>query len=75
MDAHVKLEKGDVLLLYTDGIVEAKNEKGVMYENRIINTLAENGSKSPKEIKAAIIDSLEGFYNDDDMTMVVLKKL
>jgi serine phosphatase RsbU (regulator of sigma subunit) len=73
------MAKGDVLLLYTDGITEASNEKHEMYgEQRLIRKLKEHRLKTPKEICQLIIEDVQ-IYNrlkeySDDKTMVLIKR-
>ncbi|WP_296698723.1 GAF domain-containing SpoIIE family protein phosphatase [Algoriphagus sp.] len=70
---------GDVLVLFTDGIVEAKNEKSQQFGFERIRTLLEVYHKlSPKEIQSKIIDSLHGYVGgdgliDDDYSIMVVK--
>ena len=75
------LKDGDVVLLYTDGITEAKNPEGEMYEvERLIRALRINGHRSTAE---GIFDSIsEDFSNfildtnqEDDITLIIVKKL
>ncbi len=73
------MQKGDVLLLYTDGITEAFNEKRKMYgEQRVIEKLKELKTKSPKEICQLIVEDVQ-IHNrlvkySDDKTVVVIKR-
>jgi sigma-B regulation protein RsbU (phosphoserine phosphatase) len=75
----VLMRKGDVLLLFTDGIVEASNERQELYgENRLIETLQRHRSQSPREICQRIIEDVQvhssaGEYSDDK-TLVLIKR-
>lgn len=68
---------GDIMVLYTDGITEAKNEKGDEYGyDRLVEVIKEVKDMSPKEIQDRIIQSLYDFsgthnINDDYTTMIV----
>lgn len=72
-------QSGDVLVLFTDGIVEAKNNKSHQFGYERIRTLLEVYHKlNPQEIQAKIIDSLHEFVGgdrliDDDYSMMVVK--
>lgn len=74
------IDVNDILLLYTDGIVEATNRHFKFYgEKRLKRILNENINKSPKEICEAIIEdvqiySAKGKYSDDK-TLVVIKRV
>jgi sigma-B regulation protein RsbU (phosphoserine phosphatase) len=73
------MRKGDVLLMYTDGIVEAMNEQREMYgEQRLIKRLREHRSRTPKEICQLILEDVQ-IHNrlvdySDDKTIVVIKR-
>ena len=72
-------QSGDVLVLFTDGIVEAKNEKSHQFGYERIKTLLEVYHKqNPPEIQVKIIDSLHAFVGgngliDDDYSIMVVK--
>jgi serine phosphatase RsbU (regulator of sigma subunit) len=84
-DQSLNLNKGDVLLLYTDGITEAwkedskqdirKMETDMFGEERLHTVLLDNGHQSTEHIKGALLRELEGFVTNDDVTLVVLKRL
>ncbi|GAB3231573.1 SpoIIE family protein phosphatase [Algoriphagus aestuariicola] len=72
-------EPGDILVLITDGIVEAKNQKGQQFGFERIKSLVEiHHLKSPKEIQNQLIDALHVFVGgdgmiEDDYSMMVVK--
>jgi serine phosphatase RsbU (regulator of sigma subunit) len=71
------MEEDDIMLLYTDGIVEAKDKRDEMYSNEKLVDVFKNlclSEKSPTEIKSGILDSLKNFNCKDDVTLVILKK-
>jgi sigma-B regulation protein RsbU (phosphoserine phosphatase) len=73
------MKKGDILVLYTDGITEANDEQQKMFgEDRLINVLREHNSKSPKEICQYILQAVQIFSRvheySDDKTVVVIKR-
>jgi sigma-B regulation protein RsbU (phosphoserine phosphatase) len=73
------MSKGDVLLLYTDGISDASNENREMYgEKRIIEKLRQVKGRSPREMCQLIIEDVQ-LHNrlvefSDDKTVVVIKR-
>jgi len=72
--------KGDLLVLYSDGIIEAKDASGEMFEcKRLEEIILENRDKSPAYIKEAILQALyhhcEGMVQNDDITLVVAKTM
>jgi phosphoserine phosphatase RsbU/P len=73
------MEKGDIMLLYTDGIVEASNEQGEMYgEQKLMQALRTHRSRTPREICQVILEEVQVFNQgtgySDDKTLVVIKK-
>lgn len=76
----IEFEKGDVLILYSDGIPEAENFRKEQFgEDRLLR-LAEMLSKSgysAEEIKNGILDAVRHFVGDtpqsDDITLLVMK--
>ena len=75
----IKLEKGDSLFLYTDGVTEALNPDNELYgEERLINCLNHSDkSSSVKEllsfVRADVNKHVNGAAQSDDITMVTLK--
>lgn len=79
----VKIRPGDLLVLYTDGIVEAtcRGETGELEEfglDRVIETAREHQSESAAEVVDAIFERLEAYCNgapaEDDRTLIVVKR-
>jgi serine phosphatase RsbU (regulator of sigma subunit) len=74
-----KLEAGDALLLYTDGVTEARGASGDLFgQERLETVLAGAASKEPEAIldsvRGAVRDFTGGARNDDDVTMVAVKR-
>jgi sigma-B regulation protein RsbU (phosphoserine phosphatase) len=73
----VSYASGDVMLFYTDGITEAKDQKGEEYGNeRLQSTFLQVAEREPKLIQDHIIGKLYEFsgthlINDDYTTMIV----
>jgi sigma-B regulation protein RsbU (phosphoserine phosphatase) len=72
------LESGDILLLYTDGIVEAMNDKDELFgQNRLRSSLAAAKELSAQGILDSILRDLrqftEGAEQSDDITAIVIK--
>jgi serine phosphatase RsbU (regulator of sigma subunit) len=70
--------QGDIMLLYTDGITEAKNHRGEEFGyDRLAEVLAEVTEKSATEIEKHIIDKLYEFSGtneiNDDYTSMTIK--
>ena len=77
-DAEIQLQKGDKLILYTDGINEAENNEGEQFGvERLVNIVLEYGTFSPKELQDRIIESVTTFsrgqQQKDDITVMVVQ--
>jgi len=75
----VELQPGDGLVLYTDGITEARNINRQFYGlERLCKVISINWHNSAEEIKQAAINDLRQFIGQqqvfDDITLVVLKQ-
>lgn len=73
-------DKNDVIVLYTDGIVEATNSKFEFFgEDRLKETILNSKNFSPKEIAENIIEAVQKFSArakySDDKTIVVIKRV
>lgn len=73
-----RLEEGDVVVLYTDGIPEAANTQNQFYTDAALYEAVRRFSPLPgKEILQNMVKELEDFSKDapqhDDMTIVVMK--
>jgi sigma-B regulation protein RsbU (phosphoserine phosphatase) len=71
-----KLETGDTLILYTDGIIEAVNSKGKMFDYSRFETLLKSAwSEDLKTYWQRIIQAnrIWSVAQDDDLTFLLLK--
>src|SRR5690554_3577708 len=77
----LEYKKGDVMLLYTDGIVEARNQEGKEFGyDRLKLALDEFHDFGVQEIKERLIQKIYDFVGtstlpDDDYSLVVVKFL
>ncbi|UUV17865.1 SpoIIE family protein phosphatase [Fusobacteria bacterium ZRK30] len=78
--ANLKLENGDVLYLYTDGVTEAMNKDNKQYSERRLKKVLSEMKKDKREvynIEKIIKEDIKGFVDgaeqSDDITMVILK--
>jgi sigma-B regulation protein RsbU (phosphoserine phosphatase) len=74
----ITLSKGDLLVCYTDGVTEAKNESETEEygEERLFNCIKQHRELSSNEIQDAVIDDVKSFSKDiqyDDVTIIVIK--
>ncbi len=78
-DHQVRLEDGDVLVLYTDGVTDALDLQGREFGlPRLEQTIIQHRRQSADDIVAAIQHAVNRFVGDeppfDDLTLVVAKR-
>jgi sigma-B regulation protein RsbU (phosphoserine phosphatase) len=78
-EASSRIEPGDALILYTDGIPEAADGEGHMFGRKRLADVAQAHRHEPAErlgdsIEAAVREFVSGAPQSDDLTMVVLKR-
>ena len=74
-----ELESGDTLLLLTDGLPEQKNGHEEMFDyRRVEQAFAELGTAPPNDTIKKLVEAgeswMEGVVQDDDITIMVIKK-
>ncbi|MBQ8944143.1 MAG: SpoIIE family protein phosphatase [Clostridia bacterium] len=74
----VQLNRGDTIILYTDGIVEAETEKHELFgDDRLIACLDGKGGSSAASITELVKNSVNAFVDGnsqfDDMTLLCFK--
>lgn len=79
-DCPIYIDVGDIIILYTDGVVEVFNDKGEEYgDKRLLKIIKNNLDKNTKEIRDLIYEDTKKFasknHSFDDFTMIVLKRL
>ena len=79
VEKEIPMEIGDAILLYTDGLTEAKNKTGEMYTvDRMTASLEKHGyMPSPESIFEHVTKDFANFVGEyvqiDDTTMIVIK--
>lgn len=72
----IRLQAGDQLCLFTDGVTEASNGHSLFGAERLQATLQANAGRSPAEITGALRDAVRSFESGhpaaDDLTLLVL---
>ena len=74
----IQLQKGDLLVMFTDGVSEAKNDADEEYsEERLERLVIKEASLAAKEMVAEILEDVHrfvrGFSQSDDITLVGMK--
>lgn len=77
-DSILKLDTGDSIILYTDGITDLQNENGIQFGNeRFIENIHQLVDYAPKELVVRVEKSLEMFRGNqtqtDDITLMVVQ--
>jgi phosphoserine phosphatase RsbU/P len=76
----IQLASGDMLVAYTDGIVEPENEYGEMFgEQRLTDLLVKHAHLDAEEIIARVMEGVREWTGagelQDDMTMLVARRI
>ncbi|MFQ5584291.1 MAG: PP2C family protein-serine/threonine phosphatase, partial [Calditrichia bacterium] len=73
----ISLQKGDYIILISDGVIEAKSESGEMYSLGRLTSLLTTPAGSAQELLDFILKDLQKFsgkgVQHDDLTIVVIK--
>ena len=75
----VRVQSGDRLLVYTDGVLEAANRGGAFFgDERFHAVIAQNATKSGTELGGAIVDDMSHWCENaagfgDDVTLAVIE--
>ena len=78
-ETSLRLDPGDLLLFYTDGISEPQNEYGEMYgEERLIEIVKRNANRSDAQIIKSVMTAVSDWTGSpelqDDMTILILRR-
>ncbi|MCP4708260.1 MAG: SpoIIE family protein phosphatase [Planctomycetes bacterium] len=73
------LSEGDTVIMYTDGVTEAKNPADELYGvERLTAIVQQHANRTAVEIQQLILDSVTNFVDDapqtDDITLLILQK-
>ncbi len=79
-EIEIKPESGDILIFYTDGVVEAMNGFLQEYgEERFMNVITRSADKPAKTIQESILENISAFVDSspshDDLTLIVMKAI
>ena len=77
--ATLSIDKGDILMLFSDGVTEATNPSGELFsEERFEQWLLDHNQLSAEEMKDALLKTLrdyaDGSPQSDDITFIIVKR-
>lgn len=79
-EKQIDLEEGDFIVLYSDGIIEAKNEAGEMFGlERLKSVVREYASQYSADgvsyhVAKDVSEYVKNHVQEDDMTLIVMKR-
>ena len=78
-EGEIHLSPGDLLLLYTDGVVESHSPENEMFgDSRLLEIAISLQHRSPRHMQDAIISEVRAFTGNeqqfDDLTLVLIKR-
>ncbi len=79
VDREARLLPGDALVLYTDGVTDARDEgRGFYGEDRLLAVVGDACGRTAEEMVQAIIDDVRAFRGEadpfDDLTLLVVQR-
>ena len=74
-DAELELRSGDLLLLYTDGVIEARDDHGQLGPERLSALIEMLGGNPPAELTGRLLRAISAFegIQRDDIALVALR--
>jgi len=77
--ATLSIDKGDILMLFSDGVTEATNPSGELFsEERFEQWLLDHNQLSAEEMKDALLKTLQDYADgspqSDDITFIIVKR-
>ena len=77
-ESEFRLEPGDRIFVYTDGLPEAENEEGAFFgTERMMEVLRQSSPNSPEEVLGTLRGAVNGFVGQaeqfDDLTMLCVE--
>jgi phosphoserine phosphatase RsbU/P len=75
VDHHVTLATGQGLVLYTDGVTEARHDGGLFGEDRLLSTVSDLREHGPQEVADGLREAVIAFAGrlSDDLEVLVLR--
>src|SRR6267378_208871 len=76
----LQLEKGDVLVVYSDGLTEAENPHGEMLgEERVKDVIRQEAPSGSKQLEQKLLETIQRFTGGrsqtDDITLMIIERV
>lgn len=74
----IDLESGDLVLLYTDGLAEARNGDALFGEDGVANLIRRDPTATPEVLVKALVEAARDFSGgpiNDDVAVLVLRRV
>lgn len=77
-ETRIKMDIGDIVVLYTDGVTETHNAEGEMFgTDRLADCVTSHRDEDPEAMVGQVVAALDRFAGavprDDDLTIVIMK--
>lgn len=72
IDEELTMAPGDTVLMYTDGVTEARQQGDLFGDERLLETLAPLGGRRVEEIVAGLGDAVDRFRDDSNDDVVII---
>jgi PAS domain-containing protein len=76
-DGETTLDRGDVLILYTDGVTEARSDGDLFGEERLVESVANMPPTRPRKVPEAIFDQVMRYTGgtlSDDVAIIAVAR-
>jgi sigma-B regulation protein RsbU (phosphoserine phosphatase) len=75
-DSKLELQPGDLMVLYTDGVTEARGKDGEQFGDRLPTLIEEVRSEPVEVIRDRVIDAVKAWQveQEDDISVVVVRR-
>lgn len=74
----LQLAEGDLFVMYSDGVTEAKNDAGDFFGKERLTALLKQASGSPEQIGLGIVAGVDRFMGQtppsDDLSLIILRR-
>jgi serine phosphatase RsbU (regulator of sigma subunit) len=77
-DAELELAPGEVLCVFTDGLVEARRGAELFGTERVADLLRRHAGRSADELAGVVLDAVRAFHGDrlvDDLAMLLVRNV